>query len=504
MKRIPILMVLLLVASCSREEPSASDPVPAIRLTVGEVTHSTAAIRVESLYATEVFVRLSQEAELPDAETVIAEGTRAENGAVRFEGLIPGTKYGVAAVGVGPGGRSKVERAELVTGVESGDLYAWEKGRDGAPSFADITLCTGGGTPNSNAWFSIPARWNRDRFAPHVSFIDDDGNEYWLFEAFLAITGIDMEGRNYGINNNGRLSANKASWEALASYWMDKGGAFDELDAAIGEAATRIGGPVPTRYVVMEMPDPIMFERFSDKSSSTTYWGTLEGNLLDFSKVDDQIRALEWYIDYIREKFNAIAPAHLELAGFYILSEELVASPDGWNYQYKRWDRILPPVARYLDARNEGLYWIPYLGADGTSQWKQLGINRAWLQPNYYWDYNGEKPITRAFQQMAALGMGMELEFEYSMVEQVMKTPGIMGPDAAGNYVFTLQDVPSLRARFREYMDGYRAAGLYGQYPLALYSGSNALYQLANSAENDDIAMYRQLCRYIIQNPLRQ
>ena len=504
MKRFPILMVLLLVASCSREEPSASDPAPAIRLTVGEVTHSTAAIRVESLYATEVFVRLSQETELPDAETVIAEGTRAENGAVRFEGLTPGTKYGVAAVGVGPGGRSKVERTELVTGVESGDLYAWEKGRDGAPFFADITLCTGGGVPNSNAWFTVPTEWDSARFAPHVSFIDDDGSEYWLFEAFLAITGIDMEGNNYGINNNGRTSANKASWEALASYWMDKGGAFDALDRAISAAAVRIGQPPKKRLVVMEMPDPIMFERFTDKNSSTTYWGALNGNLLDFSKVDDQIRALEWYIDRVREKFNALAPANLELAGFYILSEELVATTDGWNYQYKRWDRILPPVSQYLDARNEGLYWIPYLGADGTSLWKQLGIDQAWLQPNYYWDYNGEKPIAKTFQQMAALGMGMELEFEYSMVEQVMKTPGIMGPDAAGNYLFTLKDVPSLRARFREYMSGYKAAGLYGKFPIALYSGSNALFQLAQSSENDDIAMYRELCRYIRENPLRK
>ena len=84
-----------------------------------------------------------------------------------------------------------------------------------------------------------------------------------------------------------------------------------------------------------------------------------------------------------------------------------------------------------------------------------------------------------------------------------MKTPGIMGPDAAGQYVFTLKDVPSLRARFREYMSGYKGAGLYGKYPLALYSGSNALFQLAQSKENDDIAMYRELCRYIIGAPLR-
>ena len=481
------------------------DPPPAIQLSVTQVTHGSATVKVESLYTRAVYLRCSSEGEIPSEESVVSEGTLAEGDLVRFTGLMPGTKYIVYGVGVGKYNvYSKVEQAEFVTGIEAGDLYAWEKGRDGAPFFADLTLCTGGGVPNSNSWFSIPATWDRGRFSPHVSFIDDDSNEKWLFEAFLAITGIDMEGKNYGINNNGRLSADKASWEALLAYWMDKGGAFDELDAAIDEAAARIGGTVPTRYVVMEMPDPIMFERFTDKSSSTTYWGSLEGNLLDFSKIDDQVRALEWYIDTARARFAALAPKHLELAGFYILSEELVAKTDSWNYPYKRWDRILPPVGEFLDARNEGLYWIPYLGADGTDMLQQLGIDVAWLQPNYYWDYNNAKPIAQACKQMASLGMGMELEFEYSMVEEVMKTPGIMGPDGAGNYVFTLKDVPSLRARFREYMDAYKAAGLYGKRPVALYSGSNALWQLAQSKENDDIAMYRELCRFISENPLRK
>ena len=507
MKRASIILltVLLLVPLGCKEKPEPYVGSPAIELTVESVTHSTVKLAIKSLYTDEVWLLCRTGDTLPSADEVTALGQKADGDAHTITGLVPGTRYMVFGVGRNSSGAvSKVEKAEFVTMVEAGDLYSWEKGRDGAPFFADITLCTGGGRPNSNAWFSIPENWDSNRFAPHVSFVDYEGDEKWLFQAFLAITGIDMEGKNYGINNNGRLSADKASWEALLAYWMDKGGAFDQLDAAIDAAGKRIGGTVPTRFVVMEMPDPIMFERFTDKSSSTTYWGALDGELLDFSKIDDQIRALEWYIDTARARFAALAPEHLQLAGFYILSEELVAKTDGWNYQYKRWDRILPPVGEFLNARNEGLYWIPYLGADGTDIWQSLGIDFAWLQPNHYWDYNNEKPIAKAFQQMLSLGMGMELEFEYSMVEEVMKTPGIMGPDGAGNYVFTLKDVPTLRARFQDYMTGYRTFGLYGKYPIALYSGSNALWQLANSKENDDIAMYRELCRFIIENPLRK
>ena len=505
MKRLLlILLPVLLLASC-REKQQPYKGSPAIELSVQAVTHSSATIGIKSMFADEVWLLCLPGGEnAPSAEKVLIEGSKADGDTHTLTGLSAGKRYTVFGVGESmSGGISKVEKAEFTTAVEAGDLYSWERGRDGAPFFADITLCTGGGVPNSNSWFTVPMYWDKARFAPHVSYVDDDG-EHWLFEAFLAITGIDMEGKNFGINNNGRESAGQDSWEALASYWLDKGGAFDALDQAIGDAAGRIGTAPGKRYVVMVMPDPVMFERFSDKSSSTSYWGVLDGVRLDFARIDDQIKALEWYIELIRSKFAALAPNYLELAGFYILSEELVAKPEGFNYQYKRWDRILPPVGEYLNARNEGLYWIPYLGADGTDIWKSLGIDCAWLQPNYYWDYNNSKPIKNAFKAMSTLDMGMELEFEYSMVEKVMKTNGIMGPDGAGNYVFTLKDVPSLRARFREYMDGYKEAGLYGKKPVALYSGSNALYQLASSKEKDDIAVYLELCRFISDNPLRK
>lgn len=501
-KALVILSVFLLLASCREKEPVYKGS-PALQLTVVDVSHTTATVKVESINATEVYILCSMDATAPVVADLIADGRAVRDGNIVFEGLSAGTRHYVFALATRDGAVSKVECAEFSTGVLAGDLYTWEKGRDGAPSFADITLCPGGGAPNSNSWFSIPLYWDQDRFSPHVSYTDDNG-EHWLFEAFLAITGIDMEGRNFGINPNGRESAGKESWEALAGYWLDKGGAFDQLDKAIAAVAARIGQPPVKRHVVMVMPDPIMLQVFTDKSSSTTYWGALDGMQADFSRIDHQIKALQWYIELVREKFNALGAKYLQLSGFYILSEELVAKPEGYNYKYKRWDRILPPIGEYLNARNEGLYWIPYLGADGTDIWQNLGIDFSWLQPNYYWDYNGEKPIQNAFSAMKKYGMGMELEFEYSMVEEVMSIPGIMGPDGSGKYVFTLKDVPSLRARFREYMDGYKAAGLYGKKPVALYSGSNALYQLAKSKEKDDIAMYLELCRFITENPLRK
>ena len=502
MKKWLALPLLAFLAAACGEKPEGYVAEPAVKLTVGEEGHTMATILVESIFCDEVYVLPAEAGEsAPAALDIFLYGVKVENGKATLTGLTPGCKYYAYGAGRKGDAVSSVAKVHFSTIVESGDLYPYEKGRNGAPKFADVTLCTGGGRPNSNQWFTIPATWDKERFAPHVSYTDSDG-AHWLFEAFLSITGTDPDGRTFCINNNGSVSADKTSWENLARYWAGQGGAFSALDDAIADAE-RHAGPAPSkRYAVMMIPDPIMFERFSDKSSSTTYWGEVDGKRLDFSSADDQIKALKWYIDYVRDLFITRDFKHLELAGFYIISEELVARPGGWNYDQKRWDQILPVIGKYLDSINEGLYWIPYLGADGTDIWPNLGITYAWLQPNYYW--NAGKDIVSTVRTIDQLGMGIELEFEYSMVEEVMKTPGIMGPDGQGRYVFTLDDVPALRTRFREYMNTFKDAGLYGKRRIALYSGSNALYQLASSSENDDIAMYLELCRFISDNPLRQ
>ena len=501
-KWFAISLLALLAAACG-EKPEGYIAEPAVKLTVREEGHTAATIAVESIFCDEVFVMAGPPNATPSAEEIAEGGILALEGQAVLTGLTPGSRYTAYGVGRKDDTYSKVARVNFSTSAESGELYPYEIGRNGAPVFADLTLCPGGGRPNSNSWFTVPEKWDKERFAPHVSYSDSDG-EHWLFEAFLAITGSDPDGKTFCINASGAKSADKTSWEKLIGYWVGEGGAFSALDEALAESARRIGAAPSKRYAVMMIPDPIMLERFSEKNSSTTYWGALDGRLLDFSKSDDQVKALKWYIDRVRSEFAQRNFRQLELAGFYIISEELVAKPGGWNYSQKRWDQILPSVGLYLDSCNEGLYWIPYLDADGTDIWKSLGITYSWLQPNYYWDTSGSKPIDKTIGKIDKLGMGIELEFEYSMVEEVMKTPGIMGPDGAGNYVYTISDVPALRSRFRGYMTAFKDGGLYGKRRIALYSGSNALYQLATSKENDDIAMYLELCRFITDNPLRK
>lgn len=95
--------------------------------------------------------------------------------------------------------------------------------------------------------------------------------------------------------------------------------------------------------------------------------------------------------------------------------------------------------------------------------------------------------------------MGMELEFEGTHGEPLTSSilsslkNGEANPYAERN-----------KARFQEYLDNARARGLYGEVPFVLYAGTNGLYELGTSDAEADQAMYHELCRFIIENPLKK
>ncbi len=343
-----------------------------------------------------------------------------------------------------------------------------------------------------------PYAWDAERFGPHVSWKAPDGKERWLFEAFIFLEGQDYQtGRTFVISPSG-ASATKAEWQRQLDLWLGQDRGVGALEKACGEVAARIGNPPAKRKVIIGLPDAIMFERFSDKTSRTDYWG--DG--LDFAKVEDRLKALDWYMEEARSRFAALGCKYLQLDGFYITSEEIYLPYDiDVNCRYKNWEDIAPALADRCHSKGEKLYWIPYHMAPGHKYWKQLGIDQAWMQPNWYWDLkSGERhPFDKTLKAMEENGLGMELEFEYSCVANQMK-PGVKGPNGDGSPVFDAADVPALQGRVREYMRRYREAGLLGKGSIALYSGSNALTQLAASPLPQDKALYDELCGFVLEN----
>ena len=498
MRRIAWIVLVVFLAACGREDNDVSQ-APALEIALSSGTEDAVEIACEAYYAEGVWgvIKDIYDKE-PSASEIRSGGVKAEGNLLVFGGLLPGRPYYVYAVAYAGDRHSAVHRLQVVAEPSEPKIYPWELSRGGVPTFADLTIVAGGSRHKN------PFLWDEARFQPHVSFVDG-GKERWLFEAFLCCEGIESS-RNMTFSigtDKWHTSADREAWEYILDYWLGPEGAVSVLDKTVAATAERIGEPPVKRKVIMFAPDPIKFKVFTDPSSSTTYWGKIGATTLDFADVNDRIKAYLWYMDLARKMFNKLNPSHLELAGFYIISEELVATPDGWNYSNKQWDIILEAASKHLHERNEGLFWIPYYNAPGINMWKSLGIDVAYMQPNHYWDDAGAKPLDSSCSTISRLDMGMELEFEYSMVEEVMSVPGKTGPDAQGNPTYTIADVPMLRERFLDYLEWSKKYDIYGKRPLALYSGSNALCQLASSKIQADNDMYLELCRYIYSSPMR-
>ena len=189
-------------------------------------------------------------------------------------------------------------------------------------------------------------------------------------------------------------------------------------------------------------------------------------------------------MDLTRKAFDRKGYRNIELLGFYILPEVLSTT---WRAKYKQYDVVIPAVAQYAHSCNEALYWIPYCMAEGYKKWESFGFDIAYMQPNYYWEPE-QKPLGTTFGEINRYKMGLELEFEYSMVENVN------GASSAAIY----------RSRFEEYLSWAKSSGVYGQRSIALYSGTDAMNQLATSPLAGDVEMYHKLGHFIIESPLKQ
>ena len=365
-------------------------------------------------------------------------------------------------------------------------MYAWEQERDAIPSYTDLVLCYGG------SHHRTPYRWDKERFTPFVTYVDESGREHWLFDGFLCLEFQDSsrpDGGKYaymvGVLRGQGVSAGKQQWKELIDYWFDGDNGVNALEAAVKEASQRLGTPPAKRKVVMVMPDPIIYRKYDDTNESTTYWGSLGGRQMDFAKGADRVAACKWYIDQVRRRFDEGNYQYVELAGFYPISEEIVTPGDGYCHELKKSEEVIPQVAEYLHAINQSFCWIPYNRAAGYTKWKEMGIDYAYMQPNHYWDDKGVRPLSRYFSDIKAYDLAMEFEFDENILEGE-------------------QNSEVYKKRFREYMEGAKKHGVYGRKPLSYYHGTNRFYDLWASTAAKDKELFHEFCRFVIDNPLRQ
>ncbi|WP_290535764.1 DUF4855 domain-containing protein [Alistipes sp.] len=477
------LCCLLSLVCCGNGNDGGSDTgrQPALDLKIYSWNGTYATFEAQTLNATHVrALCLASGAAAPTAAEVCERGTRYTGTRFTVEGLEPRTSYVLYAVACDDAGAcGSVQQVSFTAEYTDPQPYAWESARTGILSYTDLVLCYGGSTHRT------PFAWKAERFAPMVSYTDPEGKEHWLFDSFLC---IEFQMGSYSINLGQHLDSGKREqWEELLDYWFGNSATgVGALEAAVAAAAERLGTPSEKRKVVMVMPDPIIYEYYDGTKPSTTYWGEVNGREMDFSKAADRITAYKWYINEVRRHFDEAGYKYIELAGFYIVSEDLATPGDGWNPELKRWEEVIPSVAEYLHALNESLAWIPYNRAAGYTRWEEMGIDYAYMQPNIFWGKDLEtKTWSRFFSDVKANDLAMELEFDDAVLE---KTSGC----------------EAYRTRLREYMSGARSNGIYGTKPLAYYQGQDTFYNLATSSAAGDRAIFDELCQFVLNNPLRK
>lgn len=338
-------------------------------------------------------------------------------------------------------------------------------------SATDMVLLYSGATQSSS--------WTVNRIRDYIAYMDRNGNEHWLFDGFLFLEIRDIGPGSSEVafdpghkNTDGTVlpAATQADWLKLVNYYFSDDHAIDAIEQAVEETARTLGEPPTPRQIVISIPNPIEYKHPLAKTGGTTYWGVLDGHVTDFSKDDDRFKACKWYIDRVLETYAKKTYKYVELAGFYWLTEE---TPEK--------SPLVSAVASYVAGKGYPLCWIPYFRAPGYSAWREKGFERAYYQPNYFFD--SQVPYERlrtACDEAATYRMDLEMEFDETALARYGK----------GN-------------RLRDYMEVFREVGPWARSRLAYYQSSEALRTLKCSNDPQDRNLYYDFCDFVVTRPFR-
>lgn len=294
-------------------------------------------------------------------------------------------------------------------------------------------------------------KWNAEQFADYVA--TDGETPEWLFDGFLFLEIHSGTGLSYASGYT-PTPARKQDWITLIDKYLTPGHDIAALNECVGTMRERIPGPFHRRKIVLSLPEPI---------PGQTDWGEIDGRSLDFNDDADRTAACKWYIDLLIERFTAAGLDNLQLCGFYWLAEEATNTRT-----------FVAQVSDYIHEKGLDFYWIPYFKSDGYDQWRELGFDKAYLQPNHFFnDAIPDSRIDETCRLATQAGMSLEMEFDENALQQ----------NGRGS-------------RMKAYIDSYERNGIFDNNDLAYYQGNNA-FSLLRHGTAEDRALYERLASII-------
>lgn len=323
----------------------------------------------------------------------------------------------------------------LITPTTSAQITA-VKGQYAHNEMQDLALVYMGAT-----WRN---KWTVDDFKPLVAHTFTDGHTDWFFPGFLFLE-LDYNTKTL-CPGFGKVNPTKDDWQSYINQHFSATRGFAALDACIEEYKSQIGAPPFKHKIVMCIPSPL---------KNDTQWGKVNGKKLDFSKSEDRFAAVKWYIDEFINQFRNKHYKNIELEGFYWLDE---STGNARN--------VIISTSTYLHRAGMRFYWIPFFTAAGRFEWKELGFDIAYLQPNYFFHPNkvSKDRLAEACKLARENGMGLEFEMDQRHLEMREK----------------------FAHRAADYFDAFDANGVFENSAIAYYFQGKTINLLAASTVSED------------------
>ncbi|NGQ96193.1 DUF4855 domain-containing protein [Brevibacillus sp. SYP-B805] len=247
--------------------------------------------------------------------------------------------------------------------------------------------------------------WTKEDFLPLVGYMSPDGKVLdRMFDSILFLPYPN-------------LPSTKEGWEHYLDDLFSTQRQLYALNDAMIEYNKRRGtlytDPVVEK-VVLTIPYPDVnqgnFGKLLENQDSLSFQPKAVGEERSYRY---RKQALDWYFQKLLQRWRQAEFKYLKLEGIYWYKEMIDDAVPGER-------QLIRETAEMVHNQALRFYWIPYFGATGLSEWKALGFDYAFIQPNFYNDK--EIPVDRIETTLKVAnqyGMGVEVEGDERMVRDM-------------------------------------------------------------------------------------
>lgn len=304
--------------------------------------------------------------------------------------------------------------------------------------------------------------WSKERIIPNISYVDQTGEPVdWLFDGVLYLGLTTPNGHGY---NGG---ANLEDWKWYLDKTFAAAGDMRQLNDATMEVGAKLNKPDYKEKVVLMIPDPGEYlNDFGDVDGDSVSESFNASEVGEEAALANRVKAVQWWLNEVEQRWAAENYSHLELVGMYWLEEQISTSASGPD--------LLRSASESVHAMDMKLFWIPHSLAYKSHMWKEVGIDAAAYQPNYFFEELSIDRLEDASNIAKQYGMGLELEFDDRML-----TDGIF------------------RERYIDYLNSGVETGLMQAGFKAFYQGNNAVFDTSASADPATRILYDWLYQFV-------